>query len=377
MSTYWHINNAVSKAVADRDPGGDRLKLLSAASFGDPSPQDPLRISIFRGSQPVTILRCEGRDGNDLVISGAADGYQDAAVRPGDVAANVPTAGDYEELREAIKLLQATETQFVNVVSIGSGDSYLTSLAAFVDNAANPTEARLVDPTHGLPVSVVGGIAFPEDLAISIAPGTAVDLADDAEVNLAAGSAVNQAGVWTVGLSPGTTVGVAGTVAVSQSGAWSVGVAGDVTVKQATPANLKTEATLAGGSAVALNEGSALIGKASAGGDVTGLYAGATAVTPRHGRIDAAALGDNTVVDAVAGKRIIVLRWGLTADGDVKAKWRSNSTDVTGPRPLTKYASAGAAHCPVGVFATAPGEDLKLNLSAAVAVGGELTYVVI
>ena len=160
---------------------------------------------------------------------------------------------------------------------------------------------------------------------------------------------VSQGGAWTVGLSGGTSVGVSGTVAVTKSGAWSVG----------------------------LDAGTNLVGKVSAGVDGSTVYNGTAALEPKFVKISAANSGNNAVVAAVADHRIRVLRWGLTAGGDVNAKWRSGSTDLTGARSLTRYASAGGAYCPIGVFQTAKGEALNLNLDAAVAVGGELTYVLV
>ena len=61
----------------------------------------------------------------------------------------------------------------------------------------------------------------------------------------------------------------------------------------------------------------------------------------------------------------------------MNVNWQSHTTTstATGLHYLTQYASAGGAYCPAGIFATASGEALDINLSASVAVGGELTYV--
>ena len=71
------------------------------------------------------------------------------------------------------------------------------------------------------------------------------------------------------------------------------------------------------------------------------------------------------------------MRWSLSANGNVNANWQSHTTTsiATGAHYMTQYSTAGGAYCPAGIFATAPGEALDLNLSGAVAVGGELTYV--
>ena len=236
---------------------------------------------------------------------------------------------------------------------------------------------QVVDSTHGMPVAVLGGVAVEQE--------------DETVLN----ATVHQGGTWTVALAGGATVAVSGTVATTQSGAWAV------TATQSDPASLKATVSqggswtvgLSGGTSVGvsgtvavtksgawsvgLDAGTNLVGKVSAGVDGSTVYNGTAALEPKFVKISAANSGNNAVVAAVADHRIRVLRWGLTAGGDVNAKWRSGSTDLTGARSLTRYASAGGAYCPIGVFQTAKGEALNLNLDAAVAVGGELTYVLV
>jgi lipoprotein signal peptidase len=95
--------------------------------------------------------------------------------------------------------------------------------------------------------------------------------------------------------------------------------------------------------------------------------------------IAAAGLGDNTIVAAVAGKKIRVKAWSvsnLTATAQA-IKWRSGTTDLTGLWGL------GAAIGLIGqqqawdtdfLFETAAGQALVLNLAAATAVGGVVQY---
>jgi hypothetical protein len=96
--------------------------------------------------------------------------------------------------------------------------------------------------------------------------------------------------------------------------------------------------------------------------------------------IAASSSGDNTVVAAVAGKKIRVKAWSvsnLTAAAQA-VKWRSGTTDLTG------LWGAGAAIGTIATHDLAPGNDfyfetvagqaLVLNLSAAVAVGGSVQY---
>lgn len=87
--------------------------------------------------------------------------------------------------------------------------------------------------------------------------------------------------------------------------------------------------------------------------------------------VAASTLGDNTVVAAVAGKKIRVNGWELSAAGATNAKWRSGANDKTG---LFYFAAAGASADSDRCFECNVGEALVLNLSAAVAVGGYVDY---
>jgi len=221
-------------------------------------------------------------------------------------------------------------------------------------------------------------------------------------------AAVTQSGTWTVGLSAAqtlanvTTVGtITNPVAATQSGTWNVGtlatVTNPVTVAQGTAANLKAEVTIASAQTLAtvttvgtvtnvttvgtitnpvgLAAGTNLVGRV-AGSDETGtIYSGTTALTPKFAKIVASASGNTSVVALVSGKKIRVLRASFVANGSVNVKFQSNTTDVTGLWYMTQFASGGGGYCPVGLFETASGEELNINLSASVAVQGIITYV--
>lgn len=105
---------------------------------------------------------------------------------------------------------------------------------------------------------------------------------------------------------------------------------------------------------------------------------GATSLVPKFAVISASTSGNNTLVAAVASKKIRVLAYNFIGNGAVNAKFQSGAggTDKTG---LKYIAAAGGGICapfnPVGWFETATNTLLNLNLSGAVAVGGELVYV--
>ena len=101
----------------------------------------------------------------------------------------------------------------------------------------------------------------------------------------------------------------------------------------------------------------------------------------KYAAISASASGDNTIVAAVAGQKIVLLSYLVIAAGDVSITWKSGaSTSLSGAMALAANGGAAPSAGPltpagvVGMLETAPGEALVLNLSAAVAVGGHITY---
>ena len=109
------------------------------------------------------------------------------------------------------------------------------------------------------------------------------------------------------------------------------------------------------------------------------IYNGTTALTPQFAALNASTLGDNVTVTGVGGKKIRVLKYTVLASGTVAVKFRTSTgpSDLTGPMSLAANSGVGGAFCPIGLFETASGDNLLLNLSAATAVGGHLTYVLI
>jgi hypothetical protein len=101
-------------------------------------------------------------------------------------------------------------------------------------------------------------------------------------------------------------------------------------------------------------------------------------LTPKYAKIAASSSGNNTLVAAVASKKIRVLAYNIMAAAAVNAKFQDGAggTDLTG---LKYFDAAGAGisvgYNPVGWFETTANTLLNLNLSGAQAVGGELVYI--
>lgn len=106
------------------------------------------------------------------------------------------------------------------------------------------------------------------------------------------------------------------------------------------------------------------------------MQSGNDVVTPKFVAIAASSSGDNTVVAGVGSKKLRVLSYVLMASGTVNAKFQSSTGgDITGLLYMVANTGASSGFSPVGHFETVAGEDLQLNLSAAIAVGGHLTYI--
>jgi hypothetical protein len=166
----------------------------------------------------------------------------------------------------------------------------------------------------------------------------------------------------------GGSLTVDGTVAATQSGTWNVGTVTTVTTVSAVTAISN-----------ALPAGANLIGRTSSSPETSTVYNGTTALTPKFAIIQESSSGTNAVVAAVTSKKIRVLAYNMIAAGSVNAKFQSDGagtpTDLTGLKYMVVNSGICAPFNPAGWFETASGLSLDLNLSAAIAVGGELVYV--
>ena len=104
---------------------------------------------------------------------------------------------------------------------------------------------------------------------------------------------------------------------------------------------------------------------------------GTTALTPKFVIIDCASSGDNTILAAVASKKIRVLSVFLVAAGTTTVRFESGAwgTALTGQMNLVANTGFVLPFNPIGWFETASNTLLNLELSAAVSVDGCLTYV--
>ena len=97
----------------------------------------------------------------------------------------------------------------------------------------------------------------------------------------------------------------------------------------------------------------------------------------KYAVIDAALLGNNTLVAAVTGKKLRVISMFYMASGAVTAIFQSGAggTALTGGLQHTAQTGMVLPDNEDGWFETAAGSLLNINLSGAVSVDGALSYI--
>lgn len=102
----------------------------------------------------------------------------------------------------------------------------------------------------------------------------------------------------------------------------------------------------------------------------------------QYAAVAATALGDNTLVAAAVApnRRIRVVALALVASGganNVRLESGASGTALTGVMDIVDNGQLVWPYNPAGWCQTAAGELLNLELSAATAVGGTITYVTV
>lgn len=151
----------------------------------------------------------------------------------------------------------------------------------------------------------------------------------------------------------------------------------DVLTLPALPAGNNNIGDVDVASLPALAAGTNLIGRVSSSDETSTIYNGTTALTPKFAIIDAATSGDNTLLAAVASKKIRVLSLFMVSAGTVNARFESGAggTALSGQMNLIANSGFVLPYNPVGWFETASNTLLNLELSAAISVDGSFVYV--
>jgi len=111
--------------------------------------------------------------------------------------------------------------------------------------------------------------------------------------------------------------------------------------------------------------------------DTAAIMNDTTALTPKFAAISGATSGNNTLVAAVAAKKIRVLSLTAIAAGEVTFRLEDGAggSALTGVISLTTNSGFSLNFSPVGHCETTANTLLNMELSAAVQVSGVLTYV--
>ena len=271
-----------------------------------------------------------------------------------------------------------------------------------------------VAPSGSMETSIgdVSGITGQDTMANSVpvviaSDQSAVPISDNGGSITIDGTVTANAGTGTMNVSVqnasipvtdnGGSLTVDGIVAATQSGTWTLGAnsgidIGDVTINNASGASAvniqdggnSITVDNAGTFAVqsTLQAGTNLIGKVSSSNETSTMYDGTTALTPKFAAISAASSGNNTLIAAVASKKIRVLALNLisAAANNIYITSGAGGTAIwAGSTNKANFAANGGMvlpYNPVGWFETlATNTALVANLSAASAIGGSITYI--
>jgi len=136
----------------------------------------------------------------------------------------------------------------------------------------------------------------------------------------------------------------------------------------------------------ALAAGTNLIGKAAAGLDVSNMYDGSTALTPKFAKLSSASTGNQALVSAVVGKKIRLLSLQILATASTNSVYVNDGTadlygDSTRKIPLDVTGATGPGGItlpfnPIGWCETAStNRPLNINLGSANGIIAVATYV--
>lgn len=219
----------------------------------------------------------------------------------------------------------------------------------------------------------------------AMAASRPVVIASDQSAIPVAAHAVTQSGTWTV--QPGNTANTTAWLAKIGDGTNTAAIKAASTAPVATdPAvvvaispnsvNANGQTTMSSSAPVNIASNQSTLSVAN---DTSTIMNGASGVTltPKFAAISASSSGNNTLVAAVASKKIRVLALWLTSNGAVNVKFQSGAsgTDLTGLGYEAANTGIVLPFSPVGWFETASNTLLNANLSGAVAVGGSLVYI--
>ena len=98
--------------------------------------------------------------------------------------------------------------------------------------------------------------------------------------------------------------------------------------------------------------------------------------SPLYAPVIASASGATTVVTNTSTQKIRVMAANVIASNAVNVKWQTSSgADITGLAYLAINGGYILPYNPIGWFETVATDNLVINLSGAIPVGGHITYI--
>lgn len=312
------------------------------------------------GGSKIDARSISGGDVREVIVIG--DGTTDTAIAPVTLANGLLV--DASRIQGNVTVVQATAT---NLKVDASGVA-----VPITDNSGSLTVDGTIAASN-LPTTVDtnSGNKSASTIRVVLAtdqPALTAKLLVTPDLPSGASTAAKQPALGTAGSSSTDVISVQG---IASGTALPVSVA-------SIPSHAVTNAgTFAVQNTAATPAGTNMMGVIAAALATDAIMNSTTALTPKFVAISCSSSGNNTIVAAVNPKKIRVLAYNFMANAAVNGKFQSGAsgTDLTG----LKYCVANGGLCapfnPVGWFETASNTLLNLNLSGAVAVGGELVYV--
>ncbi len=275
-----------------------------------------------------------------------------------------------------------TASGHVQVVRLGTGADGDTTFAPI--DAVTGVLVRLSGAAAAIPISDNGG-AITVDGTVAVTDGSGSLTVDDGGTSLTVdGTVTVQDGGGSLSIDDGGgsltvdgAVTVSGTVAVTDgSGTLTVDDGGTTLSVDDGGGALTVDGTVAVSAVTDTPAAARDTDSMAVAIQSDAIMVDLSPKTPKFAAIAASSSGDNEIVALVSAKKIRVLSGWWMAAGTVNAKWQSSTAgDKTGLSYLLANVGVVLPFNPAGWFETASGEALQLNLSAAIAVGGCITYI--
>ncbi len=155
------VHNHVTTLSAPHLVGSDTLMVVDGAGFGNPTTDNPVRITCERATDSARVIfHATARSGNTLSGLTAIEGTNDIGLAAGDKVEERDTAGRWNDIHEAIDALQmAIDGALDDLYGGVAGGQILTGGTAAGDDltlrsTANATKGKII----------FGGSAYDENL---------------------------------------------------------------------------------------------------------------------------------------------------------------------------------------------------------------------